>query len=328
MPRPASQEALPTVRDLKVQVSSKGADLSWSIPEKLKSSTEQGQYHFSIVKSEVKWDKRNCLECPPPSQEEVQAIDLAYPGTATLQDNKVLWQDANVALRHAYRYQVAVADKKGRQISSSNPVLVSIYTPPAGVKNLTATTEQKGILLKWRAPTTDERGQPLQGEVQYLVERHGAGGKWDRMSNALMKGDSYLDQSLASEQAYDYRVTPLVLVDGTTLIGEAAFIREAKSPEALPPPPPGRVWIIPSNDGMEVQWTESQGKVEGYHVYRREGKEIIRLTSSPVQRPPFIDRAMKKNTVYFYAVSAVSSQPDHKEGLLSKWVEIRSLMSE
>ena len=108
---------------------------------------------------------------------------------------------------------------------------------------------------------------------------------------------------------------PLLIMDGTTISGEPSQVHDAKSPASLPPTPPNRVWTIPAKGGMEVHWVEPEGKIVGYHVYRREGKEIIRLTSSPVQRPPYLDTSVKRNIVYFYAVSAVGAQQDHKEGL-------------
>jgi hypothetical protein len=79
---------------------------------------------------------------------------------------------------------------------------------------------------------------------------------------------------------------------------------------------------------LEVHWLKSEGNVEGYHIYRREGKEISRLTATPVQNPPYLDRSIKKNVVYAYAVSSVGNQTGKREGLLSKWAEIRSLMLE
>jgi len=73
-----------------------------------------------------------------------------------------------------------------------------------------------------------------------------------------------------------------------------------------------------------VHWTESEGKVFGYHVYRRDGEQITRLTANPLKHPPYTDSSAKKNEVYFYAVSAVSTSAQQQEGLLSKWVEIRN----
>jgi hypothetical protein len=41
-----------------------------------------------------------------------------------------------------------------------------------------------------------------------------------------------------------------------------------------------------------------------------------------------VDQGAKKGATYSYAVSAVSAQADHKEGLLSKWTEVRNLITE
>jgi hypothetical protein len=108
-------------------------------------------------------------------------------------------------------------------------------------------------------------------------------------------------------------------------MGQSVVSARTKAPAAVPPPPPRTVWMIPSKGAIEVHWMESEGAAAGYHVYRREGKEITRLTAAPVARGPFLDRAVKKNALYAYAVSAVNPQAEEQEGLLSKWVEIRSL---
>ena len=328
MPRPIGPETAPEIRDLKVQVRSKGIELSWTIPNQLNQLPKSTRYHFSVQRSHLAWEKRNCAECPPPSREEVVSIDPSLPGTASIEGNRILWTDAAVSQLNAYRYQVTIVDEKGITLTESNAVIASVYTPPAALRNLTATTEPQGIMLRWKPPTSDERGNALPAETQFFVERHLPGGPWEKLTNIPVKGNTFLDQNMASEESYDYRITPLLIVDGTTVSGEPGHVHDAKSPASLPPPPPGRVWAIPAKGGMEVQWTETQGKVIGYHVYRREGKEIIRLTSSPVQRPPYLDTSLKRNTVYFYAVSAVGAQLDHKEGLLSKWFEIRGLSFE
>ena len=98
----------------------------------------------------------------------------------------------------------------------------------------------------------------------------------------------------------------------------------------MPPPPPGKVWITPAHGALEIHWTESDVNTAGYNVYRKEGKgeEIIRLNANPVQHQPFVDHGVKKGGVYYYAVSAVSARGDHKEGLASKWVEVRNLLGD
>lgn len=121
---------------------------------------------------------------------------------------------------------------------------------------------------------------------------------------------------------------PVLFLENTQIFGESSPVVMARAPETLLPPPPNSIWVVPAKGALEIRWTESDGKVGGYHVYRREGKEIIRLTSSPIQHPPFVDHGVKRNATYFYAVSAVSAQAENKEGLLSKWAEMRNLLTE
>jgi hypothetical protein len=207
---------------------------------------------------------------------------------------------------------------------------VKVIAPPPPLKNLVAASNQRGIALQWKPGAAKApQGALSPGEVQFLVERHGPESPWERLSTVPVKANTFLDSAVASGQVYDYRVTPAYLFEESLILGEPSVFRQAKAPNAVPPPPPGNVWVIPIKGALEVHWLKSEGKVDGYHVYRREGKEIVRLTATPVQNPPYVDQSVKKNMVYSYAVSAVSNQKgqnSHGEGLLSKWAEIRSLL--
>lgn len=327
-PTPSEQEVLPQVRDLQAVVTPRGVEVSWQIPEGLKIVKGSSQYRISVWKAELKWDNRNCLDCPAPGQQEVQKIDPAQPQPAHVQNDRMVWLDTVVSKNHAYRYQVTVQENRGRPLSTSNPAIVKVVPVPQGLKDLEADAQQNGILIRWKASHKDVQGQVMQGELEFLVERYRQGGQWEKLSPVPIKASSFLDKSVASKETYDYRVTPILRYEDTNILGEPSVFRQAKAPGTLPPPPPKTVWVIPSKGTLEVHWVESEGKVGGYHVYRREGKEIIRLTATPVQKTPYVDRTVKKNTVYYYAVSAVNLQADQQEGLLSKWVEIRSVSFE
>ncbi|MCE5243283.1 MAG: hypothetical protein ABFD98_03960 [Syntrophobacteraceae bacterium] len=328
MPKSTTEELPTHINDFKVQVRAKGVELSWFLPDQLRVPSKEAKYVFTVLKSDVRWENRNCAECPAAVQQEIVTIDPTFPEQARIEDQKIVWIDSAVAVEHAYRYQVRLHDMKGVQLAISSPIVAKVVPTPPALKKLVAMTDQQGILLQWKGANKDERGRPLKGDIQYVIERKAQDGPWTQVSNIPVKASPYLDQNMASEQAYDYRVTPMILFENTVVLGEPAVSPRVKSPGALPPPPPKTVWVVPTSNTLEVQWTESEGKVAGYHVYRREGKELIRLTSSPVKRPPFIDRSVKRNVVYYYAVSAVSTQQDQREGLLSKWTEIKSLSFE
>ena len=267
------------------------------------------------------------MNVPPPSSRPVQTIDAAAvkPGS----DGKLRWFDTNISYRRAFRYQVTVTDEKGNPLSLSNPAIAKVYPGPAAPENLTAATQPQGILIQWKPALKDIEGNKLDASSEsFRVERLSGEKGWEKAAPSLVKGNAYLDQSVAPGQSYSYRVVAVLYTDGVYILGESSATAQAKGPESVLPPPPGRVWITPAHGALEIHWTETDGKTGGYHVYRKEGKEIIRLTASPVEHPPFVDQGAKKGATYSYAVSAVSAQADHKEGLLSKWTEVRNLITE
>jgi hypothetical protein len=326
-PRPILPEQIPQIQDLKTQVRLKAVEVTWSLPEQLNESLIGAGYTLAVMRSELNWGNRGCLDCPASGQQEVLTIDPANPAPAIREGNVFTWMDLSVSVQHAYRYQVFIQDQKKHPLSSSNPSIAKVLAPPLALKNLAVAPEPRGVALQWKATAAKTSpGQTSPGEVHFLVERHGPEGTWERLSALPVKGSTFLDSAVASGQAYDYRVTPVYLFEDTLILGEPSVFLQARAPDAVPPPPPGNVWVIPVKGALEVHWIASEGKVEGYHVYRREGKEIIRLTATPVKNPPYVDATVKKNVVYSYAVSAVGNQAGKREGLVSKWVEIRSLL--
>ncbi len=324
-PRPILAVPPPQVKDLKAEVRNAGVELSWSIPNFNRESSETYSYGFAVMKTEVPWDKRNCLECPVANQEILQRIDLSYPEPATAPEQNLTVIDTQVSANHAYRYQVAFRDNKDRVLSLSNPTIAKVVPLPQSPLDFTAAKQAEGIQLHWKAPKKNVQQQSISGELQFEVQRRSMEGTWESISPAPVKDDTFFDSAVASNQLYDYRVFSLLSFEGTPILSEPSPVRQIKAPGALPPPPPSTVWVIPAKGDLEVNWTPSDGRVKGYQVYRREGKEITRLTANPVQNPPYIDRAVKPNLVYFYAVSAVGSEPPYPEGLLSKWQEIRNI---
>ncbi len=326
-PKPIALDQVPQIQDLKTQVRLKAVELTWSLPDQLNEALKDTGYSLAVLKGEVNWENRNCLECPAALPQEVVIIDPMRPAPAVREGNVFTWADTAVSAQHAYRYHIAVQDRKKETLSTSNPTVAKMLTPPPAVKNLAAASEPRGVVLQWKFTAAKTvQGQVAPGEAQFLLERHSPDGTWEKLSPAPVKGNTFLDSAVAANQSYDYRVTPVYVFEDTLILGEPSVFLQAKAPKAMPPPPPGNVWVIPVKGALEVNWVPSEGKVEGYHVYRREGKEIIRLTATPVKNPPYVDAAVRKNVVYSYAVSAVGNQAGKREGLVSKWVEMRSLM--
>lgn len=324
-PRPILQQPPAQISNLQSDIRGNAVELSWPVTAQQTTSEQSASYRFAVLKSEVSWDKRNCLECPAANQTTILTIDPVHPEPAAVKDNKMVVKDASVTLGHAYRYQIAVQDQKERVLTLSNPTIAKVATAPLPPQDFAAVKQNHGIMLTWKQPKKNTADQPIKEEMVYDVERRGVNGSWERISPVPVKGLSFFDQAVASDQVYEYRVFGLFPFEGTNTWSESSAVRRIQAPGALPPPPPSTVWAIPAKGVLEIHWTQSEGKINGYHVYRREGKEITRLTSNAVQGPPYVDSTARPNIVYFYAVSAIGSEPPHPEGLLSKWAEIRNL---
>lgn len=324
-PRPMTETTRPEISDLSVRILPGGVELSWTGPEGTEITEKGSSHRFLVLKAPVKWDNRNCPDCPVESQAEVQRIDPAAPQPAKVVDGRFLLEDPDVSRNQAYRYQIVIQDRKERPLAQSNPVIAKVVPGPGRTTNLDVAVQPQGILLQWKPARKDDQGKALQGELQYVIERRTGSGEWERISSVPVRASTFLDKAVASQHSYDYRVTPFISFEGTQVMGQPMVSARTKAPSAVPPPPPRTVWMIPAKGAIEVHWMESEGAATGYHVYRREGKEITRLTAAPVARGPFLDRAVRKNALYAYAVSAVNPQAEEQEGLLSKWVEIRSL---
>jgi hypothetical protein len=323
-PTPQGCPPPPQAKDLRVKIMPKAVELSWT-PAAVDPAKHMA---YAIMRADLKWDIRTCLECPSADMQKVGSIDAATrPGA----DGRIRWIDTTVCSRQAYRYQVAMLDERGSVVSVSNQATAIVYPAPAAPVDITATPQQNGILVGWKPVFKDIEGGSLDpASVSFQVERRSSEEKgWEKASPALVKASPYLDQTIASDLTYSYRVVAVLFIDNTYIYGEPSGSVLAKARGAVPPPPPQKVWVTPAHGGLDINWSETDGKTAGYHVYRKdEGGEMVRLTASPVQHPPFLDKGVKKGATYSYAVSAVSAQADHKEGLLSKWVEIRNLISE
>ena len=320
-PHPMGTPPPPRIDDLGGRVEPRAVELSWTPV----SAAAARSIHYSILKSDISWEKRNCLECPPTAQLPVRSMDAATAKPSP--DGKLRWVDPGVCTRQAYRYQIALIDDRGITLSLSNPVIAKIYPGPVAPVDLTAMTQPRGVLLQWKQAPKDIEGKHIDvSALSFRVQRLSGADTWKDIS-PLVKGEAYYDQQAAPGENMTYRVVPVRSMDEENVYGEPSASVSVAGPQSAPPPPPGRVWITPAHAGLEVHWIEDEVKTAGYYVYRKQGKEIVRLTASPVLRPPFTDSGVRQGETYYYAVSAVSNLPSHEEGLLSKWVEVRNLLT-
>ena len=109
-------------------------------------------------------------------------------------------------------------------MSLSNPAIAKVYPGPAAPVNVTAATQPQGVLISWKPVFKDLEGNNLDAaSVSFRVERRSGEKAWEKASPSPVKGNSYYDQTIASEQNYSYRVVPVLNIDDACYLRGTIF---------------------------------------------------------------------------------------------------------
>ena len=137
---------------------------------------------------------------------EEGAFSLSPLNRAPLTDTK--YTDLNVENDKRYVYsvrtvkRVAKTDIEGKG-SLGIPVTPMKLTPPAAPSGLAAVPLKEGVELNWRKnPEPDLFGY-------YVYRRKVGDEKYERLNEAPLSGETYLDKDAEPEQEYDYAVTAI-----------------------------------------------------------------------------------------------------------------------
>jgi len=293
---------------------------------KWKVSKEQKGFCFVVEKVEIPWKGLSCIDCPELPWEQSKCVDPAFPEPAVRIGDWLIWKDDRVMVGHAYRFRLVVFDlTKRRPVKYGQPYDVRIPSTPPNVVKGDVKAGKEGILITWFIPSGAK--DAIKKRLRFRVERMADGDTgWTRLDGAGCTDSSYLDGEVTPGKLYTYRVTPYYTIASLEVYGKPFVVGKARAQDTVLPPPPKTVWVVPGKKGLEVHWLEVTVPVGGYHVYRKESEgTIVRLTQKPIMHPPFVDTNVKWNKVYSYAVTSLSPNPPHREGLASSWVEIRNV---
>ncbi|SMC20135.1 hypothetical protein SAMN02746041_00831 [Desulfacinum hydrothermale DSM 13146] len=322
-PKPLSPEAPACVTKIEADVEGRTVQLRWEIPERIRGATP-GDYTFVVQREITEQTDAQCAECPPVDTVPVVRIDPAATGPWKVEGHTITWKDSLSEDVPALRYWVGILGPNDSLVSLSPPVRILMGHAPPAVSRLQATTEPRGIFLHWDIASSQKA--PSDAASHSLrIERRMKDGSWAPLTEETSPGNGFLDTKVVPEKTYEYRVRPFRTLLDARIWGPWAESGPVRAPRKITPPPPESVWAIPTEQALEVYWTESLVPVRGYHVYRKDDKGITRLTVQPVAAPPYVDTQAKANHVYFYAVSAVSVDAPYREGLLSRWFEVRNV---
>ena len=201
-----------------------------------------------------------------------------------------------------YYYGVVTVDGEGRESDVSNLDSIVPLLPPSGPTDLVATYEGAVVNLSWSAPS----GQ--RPPLGYNVYRREGEGSPQMLSLSPVKSTEFTDLRPPAAKMAFYEVRSTATSTKPFVESEEGAHTSVTFADTLAPAPPTRVRVASGPSGLEIYWERSQSSdTAGYHVYRENGGEPLRVTDSPVPETVFIDGSASAGTTYRYRVTAVDA---------------------
>jgi len=241
--------------------------------------------------------------------ERLAEVKPDAPAPAVIAGNTVRWVDRK-ALRvdQRYVYVTTVIDSTGRSSAPSERLAVLFLTAPRPPEALAADAGDGEVQLVWKPPTGLVDGNPLRGDISYVILRGaGAEGALQPVKAEPVPGLTYVDRGLENETTYRYVVRAVRKEGEATAYGEPSMVATATPVKRTPPPAPSNLLAIPSETLVRLTWTASASPdVATYAIYRATGTgPFVRIGTTPAINIVFTDRDVKRGEQYRYAVTAL-----------------------
>ncbi|MDQ3280391.1 MAG: hypothetical protein M3Q69_03160 [Acidobacteriota bacterium] len=199
-------------------------------------------------------------------------------------------------------------------------VPLPVAAAPAAV---TAAPKAEGVVLSWQAPKTSVSGQEAPVISGYQIYRTAPGEAINEftapVNNALVKGTTYTD--VPSYGEHEYRVSAVALEGPPLLQGAVSEPVRATFKDLVPPPAPASITPLLETKQVRLLWDPVDASdLDGYFVYRNEGRFRLKLTPQPLHGTNFIDISIDIGIGYTYEVTAVDKSGNESKPVRSETV--------
>jgi hypothetical protein len=212
-------------------------------------------------------------------------------------------------------YAVEEINAHGRSAGLSNQVPIPLAPTIPAPDDLSAQVSADGVRVSWTGPAPPEA--PVGLSYRYRIERKPVGAPAYVVLADIEPAatGSYLDQTFAWEQKYEYRITTVTQINShginAAVEGDDSKDVEVLTRDIYPPAQPAGLQAVFSNVGqkpfMDITWAPNlEGDLAGYNVFRRVGNAPFeKLNKQLVSASSFRDENVEPGRKYIYSVSAV-----------------------
>jgi hypothetical protein len=259
--------------------------------------------------------------------DQIASIRLDSPAPAVVRGSNVQWIDRQgLVLGHRYVYVATAVDGLGRSSPPSERRPITFLAAPRPPRDVEASVGDRRITLRWAAPAEFIDGNPVTGELRYLVLRGVGGEAMTPITPAPIAETSFTDAGLDNDTEYRYAVRGVRVDPRATVTGVASTVVAAVPVSTTPPTPPSNLVIVPSADTFRLAWNPSpSANVAAYAIYRAMGTgPLIRVATTLAGSTTFVDRDVRAGVTYRYAVTAIDNARTPNESARSNEVTVRA----
>lgn len=205
-----------------------------------------------------------------------------------------------------FTYGVVSEAANGRS-DLSNLVSIVPVEPALPPANARIEAGREGIELKWDAPTRGVAGAENPTIIGYNVYRgdpNNPESARSPLNPSPIRETTYRDTPVYGSQIY--AVTAVSSVGPPRIESDLSTIARVDFRDIDPPPVPLEPVALPEDVAIQIVWTGIEAPdLAGYHVYRRAGRDRVKLTTTPLVERIYRDEKVAKGVSYIYEVTSI-----------------------
>ncbi|MBX3132003.1 MAG: hypothetical protein KF689_01280 [Gemmatimonadaceae bacterium] len=223
-------------------------------------------------------------------------IDTLLPSSPSSATGTLNAADMSVVAGEFYRYRLRSFNGVGLSATFSNIAEASTTVPAAPSALVANPAGQTTMNLQWSDNSADETG--------FVIERclGNACTDFAVVDSVPANASDYADTGVTGDNIYRYRV----LAYGN---GNSEYSNIALGSTIIPAAPASLVAVAPSDDRVELTWTDAADNEDFYRISRCTGADctnFVQIGLLPPNSSAFDDETVAVNTLYRYIVTAVN----------------------
>ena len=294
------------ITDLRYQLSSQGASLSWTYPKETITGKDLTRIsNFKLYRAVVPVES-HCDTCPIPFLAPISLEGGALPDSGNRSGS---YHEPILRPGNLYFYKIRSTTSWWSESEDSNVISFLWDTPASAPAGLRVESDDRKNTLSWSAVSLNQDGSTINQPVRYQVYRKSGEGAFTKLG-APISTTTYTDEQVQNNVTYTYQVQALSAFKKSLVEGGTSTSISGTPIDKDAPLPPDTPQVVVTDVGTKVFWNHAHADdLAGYRVYRRAAGESTARFVGQVNLPynMYIDKDAPKGVRLYYSVSSIDN---------------------